>query len=76
MIIDLGNAIQQVEEEYEGVTIIADVLSISREELVLSVTIAICGGTLSYTFYREYVPAKGDASWKIDTVVRDIKRYL
>lgn len=76
MIIELGNAVQNIEEEYEGVTIVADVLSISREELVLSVTLAICGGTLSYTFYRKYVPAKGDASWKIDDVVQDIKRYL
>ena len=76
MIIDLGNAIQQIEEEYEGVTIIADVSSISREELVLSITIAVCGGALSYTFYREYVPDKGDITWKIDNVVQDIKRYL
>ena len=76
MIIELGNAIQSIEEEYEGVVIAADVLSISREELVLSVTLSICGGTLSYTFYREYVPTKGDVSWKIDDVVIDIKRHL
>lgn len=76
MIIDLGNAIRQLEEEYEGVTILADVLSISRSELVLQITIDICEGTLSYTYYREYAPNDGDLTWKIDDVVQDVKRYL
>lgn len=76
MLLELNNALQQLEQEYEGVDIFTDIFTILRDKLSLSVSLVIGGGTTTFTYSMEYVPEDGNLTWTIDQVIQDIRRFL
>ena len=76
MLLELNNALQQVEQEYEGVDIFTDIFTIRRDKLSLSVSLVIGGGTTTFTYSMEYTPEDGNLTWTIYQVIQDIRRFL